>query len=555
MNEHAVRIARTELRRKLRSTASSQLRMALYGLLVLFFFVPVFLFGALLSVVAGEAFAESGGGGLVISDAVVGATAVVVLGLTIMATIRTATSVANPDSHEPGYLFVSTPLWNVVSGLVLCEIVLFLLWIGPFVIVFSSAFAWGASAPLVPVATLATLPIVVGVAVPVGFIVGVAIRHLLTVYEPIARYRRILALTFWMAYFLAVAMDWFGQILFVFFELFGNSPLGWPGQLLVLGLPGVGATLWQIPVVVVGGVGVGLVALRVGTRLAEHHWFADPARSADETETEAVSGEPLATLLSGLSGLSGPTRRVAVTTLRRAKRAPIRLAYAVYPLFGAVYIVEQIVRTGTLPAFAAVLLALYVVWASGVLLTLNILGDRGPALDAVLTATVSGRAVVTGTVIAAILVMLPFAIVVPVVAGLLSPLGVDQTVLLTLGTLAGVLVAPLLATGIGSRFPRFGAVTVTRNTEAVMPSKTAFAVYSVGLGLPLGCVQVLRSDSLSDMLAGLVSFLISLLPGVAVTVPNGVITAAAAVIVGLGALGPALSVWDAVRRFEEYRPY
>jgi hypothetical protein len=552
MNTHPVRIARTELRRKLRSTASSQTRLALYALGGLFFFLPALLFGSLLSVVAGELFAEGSTDGLAVAETVVGGTAVVVLGLIIMTTIRTVTSVANPDNYEPGYLFISTSLRNIVSGLVLREIALFLLWLGPFAIVFSSAFAWGASAPLVPVATLATLPVVLGIAVPVGFVVGTAIRHLLTVYEPVAKYRTFLVVGFWLVYMLAVALNLFDQIFVVFFEVFGNSPLGWPGQLLVLGLPGARPTLWQAPVGVVGGAGIGFMSVGLGVRLADRHWFADPAQSADETETEVGSGDTFATLLSGLSG---PTRRVAVTTLRRAKRAPIRLAYVAYPLFGAVYIVEQIVRTRTLPAFAAVLLAVYVVWASGVLFTLNILGDRGPALDAVLTATVSGRAVVTGTVIAAVLVALPFAIVVPVVAGLLSPLGGTQTALLTGGTLVGSLVTPLLATGIGSRFPRFGAVTVTRNTEAVMPSKTAFVVYSVGIGLPLGCVQVLRSDSLSDMLAGLFSFLFSLLPGVAVTIPDVAITVIAAVIVAVGAIAPILSVWSAVRQFDEYRPY
>lgn len=553
MTTHAVRIAQTELRRKLRSTRSSRTRLALYAGAVLFVFLPVLSLGALLSATAGEAFVSGPSDGLFsIPDVVAGGTAVAILGLAALSTIRTVTSVANPDSHEPDYLFISTPLRNVVAGLVLREIALFALWLGPPVAIFSGAFAWGASAPLVPGAALALLCTVLSVAVPLGFVVGIGIRHLLTVYEPIARYRTVLVVLFWVVYFAAVALDWFGNILLVASQAFGDSPLGWPGHLLLAGLPGVQYTLWQATLGVVGAGGAGLGLLAVGVWFAETHWFADPARTADEEEATVESRDRLATVLSGLSQ---PTRRVAVTTVRRAKRSPIRLAYVAYPLFGGIYLVEQIVRTGTLPATAAVFLALYVVWASGALFTLNILGDRGPALESVLISTVSGRAVVTGTVLAGVLVTLPLAIVVPLAAGLVSPLDTGQTALLTLGTVVGVFVTPLLAAGIGSLFPRFGTVNVTRNKEAVIPSKTAFVLYSLGVGLPLGSVLVLRYDSPPELLASILSALLSLLPGLDVTVPEATITGVAAVVVVVGVIAPFVSAWDAARRFDGYCPY
>jgi hypothetical protein len=554
MTTHAVRIARTELRRKLRSTRSNQTRLALYAGTALFVFLPLLLLGAFLFSIAGEAFASgaSDGGLFSVSDAVAGGTAVAILGLTVLVTIRSVTSVANPDSHEPDYLFISTPLRNVVAGLVLREIALLALWLVPPVAIFAAAFAWGASTPLVPVAALALLCVALAVAVPLGFAAGVAIRHLLTVYEPIARYRTILLVLFWGAYFAAVALDWFGNLLLVLAQAFGDSPLGWPGHLLLGGLPGIQYTPWRAVLGVAGATGVGLGALAVGVRLAETHWFADPARTADADETTVESSDRLASVLSGLSQ---PTRRVTVTTVRRAKRSPIRLAYAAYPLFGGIYLVEQIVRTGRLPVTAAVFLALYVVWASGVLFTLNILGDRGPALESILTSPVSGRAIVAGTVLAGVLVTLPLAVVVPLAAGLVSPLETGQTALLTLGTVVGAFAAPLLATGIGTRFPRFGTVNVTRNKEAVMPSKTAFVLYSLGVGLPIGGVLILRYGDSAELLASILSFLLSLVPRLDVTVPETFVTGLAAVVVVFGIVAPFLSAWDAIRRFDEYRPY
>jgi len=199
--------------------------------------------------------------------------------------------------------------------------------------------------------------------------VGIWVRHLITVYEPVARYRTLLFAAFWVVYFGAIATGGLNTVMWSLFTTLQTSPLGWPGHLLLVRVPGIDPSTVGIVGAVAGSALLVGVAFVAGVPSAQRHWFADPARTDDEEIDEETSSDRLAGLLPGT--VSRPVRTVAVTAIRRTKRAPIRLAYAGYPLLGALGFIQQIIESGTVPSFMAVMFCLYVVWAAGVLFTLT----------------------------------------------------------------------------------------------------------------------------------------------------------------------------------------
>ncbi|MFC4988941.1 hypothetical protein [Saliphagus infecundisoli] len=554
-------VARTEFRRTVRVVAGDRTKLLVLGAVALFMLGPVSVFGVLGLSAAGEAVAAGGVGDLGFAtptEIVTGGAAVLWVGVAVMATIRTTTAVA--DVEKPACLLISTPLRNAVVGLVGAEIALFGAWIAVPTLLLSGAFAYGAGTALPVPAAVAVVAVLLVTAVPVGFVVGVWIRHLLTVYEPVARFRTVIGVLAFAVYMGLIATGWFNRITSVVFSVLGDSPLGWPGHLLLVGVP----TIDPSPVAAVGAlVGTVLfvpVALAAGVASARVHWYADPARtegggSGDETATsrEPVERAP-GRLESALVPTVGrPAWTVAATALRRTKRAPVRLLYVAYPLFGVFPLAQTVYSTGTFPSYLAVLLSLYVVWAAGAFATLNPLGDLGPALPAAMTSTVSGRASTRGLILAGAGVTAPIGLLVALAAGVASPLPVERTLLLVAGTVVGAVLSPALATGVGTAFPRFGSVKVTNNREAVMPSKAAFLCYSLAIALPAAAAAVIAIDA-AALLADVLTALLAFLPVIGEpTVPAGLITALAWLVLVVGLVAPLAGYRYAVARFDGYR--
>lgn len=520
------------------------------ALLALFMIGPVTVVGGYLLPSLGAEFAGETppADTAMVTGILTGGVAVGWLFLVFMAAIRAFTATAKVD--KPAFLLTSTTVRNTVIGVVGAEIVLFSLWVMPPTLVLSSAFASGAGTVLpVPLAVL-VVALALASAVPVGFVVGICAKHLVTVYEPIARYRTVLFVGFWALYFGALATGRFDLVMSQLFTTLQDSPLGWPGHLLVAGLPHIPASRPLALGAVVGTVVVGTAAVAVGIAVARVHWFADPARFEDATESAATdSSSRLAGVLS--RGLPRPVQTVTVTAIRRTRRAPIRLAYVGYPLFGAIGFVQSIIQSGTVPEHVAVILSLYVVWAAGALFTLNPLGDLGRALPAVVTSTLTGRQAITGLVVAGMVVAAPIALVVSLVLGVVSPLSLEQTAVLVGGTIVASAVTPALATGIGTAAPRFGSVNVTNNREAVMPSKTAFILYSVAIILPTAAAVVLYTDS-ATLLASLITSISAMAPVPDVSVSARGLTLTAWTVLGIGVLAPLVSYFYAIERFDWY---
>lgn len=563
MNRHSPRstgrvrialvVARTELRRTVRTIAGNWTKVVLFAVAALFVLGPVLTIGTLTMVRAGEAIAAGNQelpGQFTATGVVTGGVAIGQCVLILTAAMRAAVNVADLD--EPNCVLVSTSVSSLVAGLVVAEFVLFSLWILPPVLVLSGAFAYGLGTVTPLLVAPLVVGLVVGVGVSVGLVAGIGIRHAVTTYEPIAAYRTPLLVAVSVGYVGLIALGLVNPIVDTLYDLLGDSPVGWPGHLLLLAIPGLSSS----PIAVVGSIlGTGLVLVTgqvLGTRGGSVHWFADPPET-DEKVVGAAYTTRTEVLLARL--VSRPVRAGILTTLRRARRAPIRLLYVVYPLFGAFYIVEDVARAGTVPSYVAVLLCLYLVWAAGVLFTLNPLGDFGPTLPTVLTTPVSGRDALLGSVLASVLVATPFGLVTSSVVTVISPLSTRWAATLVGLTVVGSLATPALAAGIGTLFPRFGSVRVAANRREVMPSKTAFVVYSVTLLVPTGALVVLVVDGIDSLLATTATALLGLFPGVSISVPVSLVTALASVVVALGVIAPVLSVTYAIRKFERYRPF
>ena len=550
MARAAMTVADLKLRRTVRAVVGNRTKLLLTIAVGVFALGPITALGmSVLPRLGEQAVAASlpAETATTMTEYVSGGFAVLWVFLVMMTVMRTVTAVAAID--EPAFLLLSTAVRNTVVGLVTAEVALYASILLPLTALFAGAFAFGAGTPLPVVSALLAVALVVGSAVPVGFAVGVWIRHLVTVYEPIARYRTLLFAAFWLAYFGAIATGGLNDVMGTLFRSLQASPLGWPGHVLLLGIPGFDPSMQATAGAAVGSVFLVGVALAAAVPSAHRHWTADPARIDDETVDEEPTSDRLEGLLSGT--VSRPVRTVAITAIRRTKRAPIRLAYAGYPLLGALGFFQQIIELGTVPSFLAVLFCLYAIWAAGVLFTLNPLGDLGPALPAVVTSTLTGRQAIRGRMLAGALVGVPLAVVVSLAVGVASPLSFERTAALVAGTVVGTVTTPALAAGIGSAFPRFGSVNVTNNREAVMPSKTAFVVYTLAIALPAGSAVVLYLEA-PELIAGLIASVSAWTPLPSVSISARAITIGAWTVLTGGLLAPVVSYRYAVERFDWY---
>ncbi|WP_231736973.1 hypothetical protein [Halobacterium sp. CBA1126] len=103
------------------------------------------------------------------------------------------------------------------------------------------------------------------------------------------------------------------------------------------------------------------------------------------------------------------------------------------------------------------------------------------------------------------------------------------------------MVAPALAAGVGTTYPKYDATSISRSREVVVPSMWAFGVYTLAFLFTAGVATVVQVPALAGALANLLG------------------TTAAAVHVGalvagvlLAGVLAAVSVRVAVRAFDGY---
>jgi len=239
------------------------------------------------------------------------------------------------------------------------------------------------------------------------------------------------------------------------------TPIDWFGDLAALGL-GVGASPFRA-IGAVGFTGVFVVVAVVSLyRLSEWLWYADGVHITHEVERS----DDRSSRFNGLSRiLSQPVFGVVVADWKRARRSPISLSFALYPLIVLAGPIVTAVQTGEIGTGLPLWVLLTGTWVAGSLFALNVVGPEGAALPVTLLSEAPERSLVTGHVLSGALLIAPITVAATVTAGILSPHSVPVVASLGVSALVLSAVSGAIGTGIGVGLPRFEAVSVSRSTK------------------------------------------------------------------------------------------
>ena len=531
---HARLIARTELRRSWRSLRDSSGRLALLAISAMFMalvflgaLAGAYFFGRALrtgSVDVPMQYARAAAVGLALAVAYfAGARAVQRTG-----TIDRATGI-----------LTAVPYRDAVAGVVFGEFVLFYGVAALPIVALAAAFAFGVSSAASFVTLVAALLALVALGILIGYPAGLLVKLGFARSELLARYKTIIGVLAFVVYLLVIFTGDFNALLSPLLGVVGVLPLAWFADLAVVFAPGV-AVAWPRVVGAVITVVVGIPLLSaVSIRLAGRLWYTDSVRPAgnevtttdrESTATTGIFGGALSGVsMEALSGIvTEPTLAIARKSWLRARRAPIKLSYVIYPAFLLISPAQQVVQTGEIPATLPVLVAVYGAWMTSAAFALNPLGDEGAVLPVTLTATpVSGRRLIRGTVLSGVVIGVPVTLIATVILGILSPLSALSVVATAVTGVVLCVGGAALATGVGAAFPRMESVSITGSREAVVPSLSAFAVFTLVLFVLSIPGLLSQIPFLSDLLADALGT-----AGTVVTVAGPLLTALAVAVIG-----------------------
>ncbi|MFB6112181.1 MAG: hypothetical protein ABEJ35_06570 [Halobacteriaceae archaeon] len=333
------------------------------------------------------------------------------------------------------------------------------------------AFGAGAGDPVAVALAIVAVILVVGPGYALGFALGLALKHLFAQSETVVRYRAVLGIAAFGAYLTLLVTDRFDTVFEPILDAARASPIAWVADLALLSLA-AGSEPLQAGLAVVGGtvtLGLGVLAT---VRASEALWYADPVTATPGTESSMGVG-PLGQLLG---------RRAAWITVKswtRARRAPLKLIYVVYPLFVLIEPVQASLQRGaiavTLPAYIAV----YGAWSTGAAFGLNPFGDEGAVLPITATTGVDGRTFVRGLLAAGLVPGLPATVLLTGVLAAFSPVALPTAAGLAVGAAALCVGAAGVAVGVGVVFPRYEAANISRSRAVVVPSTWAFITYTL----------------------------------------------------------------------------
>lgn len=483
-----------------------------------------------------------------------GGTAVGWIGITIMFAMRAVGKTARID-HEIGML-TTVPPRDVVGGLLLAELAHILSIVLIPLIALSATWSIVLGTPIPFVAILLTMLMFLISALLAGHLFGVLFKTVFARSELLTRYKTVIFAILFVVYMGAVMSNTLGTVMTRLGTLLQDVPLAWFGDALLLGVSGVEPSFARV-IGVVALIAVGVPALLLAdVRAATQLWYTDAVKPgaqdhSDESSSFTATGRGSADnrLLAAVA--SRPTRSVTANVWRRTKRAPIRLIYVVYPLFLLTGSIQGIISTGDVPVAFPVMMALYGTWAIGAT-ALNPFGDEGTMLPLTLTSTMRGAQFVRGYALAAILVGLPLVVVVTAITGVLSPLELTETLALTVATAGLGIIGTVVAIGVGTLFPRFSEVRVTRSRHVVVPSKTAFVVYSIIVVFGFVAAAVAAVPAGAAMVSTMVEFWSTVLwTSIEISIETVRIIGGAVAIV-LGVVAPLIAYRYTARRFNTY---
>jgi ABC-2 type transport system permease protein len=395
------------------------------------------------------------------------------------------------------------------------------------------AFGVGVGDASTALLTVLALVVVVLPGYTLGFGVGLGVKHLFSQSETLVRYRTAIGITGFLAYIAVLVTGNVDRITEPVLTAVGASPIAWVGDLALLSLSSTASPI-RASSALVGGILLGAVGVLGTQRAAEALWYTDPVETDNRTVT-STNVDRLASVVGREAAW------VATKSWIRARRAPLKLVYVVYPLVLLIEPIQSSLASGTVAITVPAFTAVYGAWATGAAFGLNPLGDEGAVLPITVTSGVSGREVVGGLMVAGLVPGLPLTVVLTGVLAALSPLSTGAAVAMTVGAIGLCIAATGVGVGVGTAFPRYDAASLTRSQSVVVPSTWAFIVYTLVvtvLAAPATATQVpVVHETLGDLTG---------LGGGALQLGGMVL---ALVLVGSAAL---LGTRTAIRRFDEY---
>jgi ABC-2 type transport system permease protein len=468
--------------------------------------------------------------------------------VTILLAVDSAGS--NGSLDNDGHYLTVRPAADIVGGKLVAAAVKFTVHPVSLGLAAGVGLAVGTGSPL-PVVGMLTAAVALGVtATAVGYPVGFVLKGLIRRSPRLARLATTVGLGLGLVY---VVLSVTGGLLGIVDRLepvLQAPPLAWSGDLALLTIPGTDVTsagavvlLGATPLVCIGGLILSVLAAR-------YAWVADAAHASDDEVTAGPTAPDHAvdTVLR-LVCRRPATRGIASTTLLRAGRAPHQFVFVAPPLLAAISFVDTAVTSGTVPWYVPWFVVGYGAWAAGAVLPLNPLGNQGPMLSTLLTAPARARTVVHGNVVAAALVGGPVTAGCAVAAGYVA--GSSPVVLGTLGvvSVAAVVASAVVATGTGSLYPRFEAISLTGSKRAVPPSKRAYGLFSVYVCLTVVSASVVSTETAREGGAVLLSRWLPF----GLEVGAETLVGASAIVLTGSVVSILLAYRTAVRRVETYR--
>lgn len=542
---HSRRLARIDIQRMLRKHTDWQRGAgSILGVLVYVLTLMIgMLGGGYLALRASESLGPISGSELEILR---GLLAIFWLVLTLVYVIRAVGQ--RGTLAEPDGILTVVSTRAALLGVLLAEYAYALLWLlGPAVGV-GTGLAIGTGALWPALAVPAGIAAAVLTSVAVGYPLGVGIRHVVTRFPFVVRNKTTIIVVVFVAYFAALAGGAVDELFIRLFEPMQISPIGWYADLALVGTPGMAVSTVRVGGAVALTVGLAACSVIAGTWIADRHWFSDPALAGEPDPGPRVEAtEPgIERRLEPILGTA--TASLVVLSWRRARRSPLKLLYAFYPVLILAGMFADIVQSGQIPAYLPYAVVLFAAWAAGVIFTLNPLGDQGSVLPATLLSVVDGRQFVRAHLLAGLVVAIPLGTMATAVVAVLSPIDSQTALVLIAGTPVVMVVSAVLSMGIGMAFPRFEATNVTRSMKTVLPSPLAFILFSLYLFVTAVAAAVVYESAVRTITAAIVSWLLPF--GLAVSATQ-LYWIAAVTLVPL-VLAPLAAYRYAVHQFDTY---
>jgi uncharacterized membrane protein len=473
---HVWTIARTELRRRWRTLKGNAFQLLALAVVAVFL-LPVLLASLFGAYLLGDLIA-SGEAETVIKWARMG----FVYGWIFVAGLggyRAYAVALRPDNVDG--LLTTVSHRDILGGLVVAEL---LVWSGFVLTVgFGAAIAFGIGAgslPSVPIVLL-TLCLTLATGLMAGFLLALMIRNTGVRSTLLTRLRTVFLTLLGIAYFALIVTNAFASVLDPLYRLLAPTPISWFGDLAIVGLGVDGSPLRALGAVAFAGVFIA-GSVPVLSRLADWLWYADGVHIDHEVEVDHDTER-----WSRLAGhLPVPIVGVILADWKRARRSPLSLSFALYPLFVLIGPIMTMLETGAVSTGLPLWILLCGTWITGSLFALNVIGHEGAALPVTLLADSPSRALIGGHVLAGVIPLVPVTIGATLLTALLSPYPLPMVVSLTVAASVLSVAAGGIATGIGVAFPRFEAVRVSRSRKAIVPSTVAF----IGYSLVVACVSL-----------------------------------------------------------------